>query len=288
MSILKSSRLADKSLSLELTDDERLVTTEAKSVGRLGAIIKNIVGFLVSIVGIRGGTLLTGTEFLEATAAPKKDPQEQYEKDHPEMGLRRRKLRDAMDVLGAKLIEVEKSISQTPDKPARDPLRAYATDIKDGLKNLRPEAEIIEAHFAAWKARKEAPKERLYEFTYRIAQLPDTATFNEGQPVPPLGDVEEAYKAFGLIVSKKDNLPVPDADPPPAPAPGAASMPVCISGDHGRSSCRCGPSRTASSFAPGAARTTSWTASRPSASWSSERPCGRRATRAWPSTRAER
>jgi hypothetical protein len=213
---LEGSTLSDSSISLELTEDERLVTTEAKSVGRLGAIIKNIIGFVVAIVGVGTGRP------LGERAKAKKDPQEEYEKEHPDLGARRRELRQAIRAIGAKLVEIETLISQTPDKTAREALRAYATDLTDGLKNLRSEAEIIEAHFSAWKARKEAARERSYEFTYRLSQLPDTSKFQEGQPVPPdLGDVREAYLAFGLIVSRKD-FSVPDVDPPPPPnAPGS-------------------------------------------------------------------
>src|SRR5262249_48174631 len=91
---IQRAKWADTSFAIELTDDARLVSTTSQSTGKVGVIIKNLLGAVVGGIGFS----LAGVEAQEKGPDPYQKWYEAvlklYEKEIPTLGSRRKELLD--------------------------------------------------------------------------------------------------------------------------------------------------------------------------------------------------
>ena len=225
---LRGSKLSDSSFSLELTDDGRLVSTEAKSTGRLGQIVRNVFGFVTTVVSAVGGLAGGAGAFVEAAAADTdvSDPVlERYRAEHPNRSERRRRITEALEAIVAKLIELENGLVAQADPGERQKAVAHIKDLKRAADGLRAEAKLLDTHFVAWKASKEAASSRTYELTVDLAGLPKISDVESwtGEPTPgQLGSSAPAYRALNLVIARSDPQPPPSGSVPTSPSAGTA------------------------------------------------------------------
>lgn len=222
---LGKSRLSDNSLSLAFSDEGLLVSTEAKSVGKMGQILKNVVGVVTTVVGTLGGFSFLGrgpasrTNFaVEMTKADEDNVEKEYGKAHPEFAKRRKNLGSAVHALADKLVELEQSIAGEKDATRRTDAETYAKLLVDGLTRLREEAQTLESHFTAWKSKEENAISTAHELVVNLSDLPTREAVELWKDLPnqqKLNGFWPVYDWFRIVLARKD-LSAPPAGASPA------------------------------------------------------------------------
>lgn len=216
---LEGSKLVKSSFALELREDGRLVSTEAKSVGQLGQVIKNVFGFVTTVVGVVGKLVgavpmaapggLAGDDEDEPTGDP---VLERYAKKFPELARLRRDTTAAIHDALAKIVALERSLLDA-DAEERKKIAARVTALHGSLERLRTEAARLDEHFSAWKASAENATSSAVELTFDLDDLPTRQQVESwGDTLPTqeqLGSFWPAYETFQLVLAR-------DGDPPKA------------------------------------------------------------------------
>jgi hypothetical protein len=95
---LEKTKISDDTFSLELSDDGRIITTDATSAGKIGTIAKNIAGFVATVVSTSVNLELFSSEDRneipiseqKIDSYRKIDLKELYEKKYPKQAKQRR------------------------------------------------------------------------------------------------------------------------------------------------------------------------------------------------------
>jgi hypothetical protein len=205
---LGKSKLSDDTFSLELTEDGRLVSTEATSTGRLGDVVRNVFSFVTSVVGIAAG-LLSPVKIAKLEGEP---PAPSYEAVFPERAKRRRRVEGALEEVRSKVVDLEESLVGVADADERKKVLEHVRDLEAASTVLLEEARRLDVHFQAWKASVEQETTNELVFTLDPSDLPLTGAV-ESWPSPPtkeqLGKLGPVYDGLRMVLARRDVLPLP-------------------------------------------------------------------------------
>lgn len=191
----------DKDLALELTDDGRLVSSEATTTG-VGAALVEAGVRTVSLVGsfVFGG--LGGLLRPEAPEPPPKSIEDVYEEEQATAAQRRRTYRASLDKLQRKLAEYGAGMADDPNPAAKlGGLRA----LQAALERIRAEATMIDVEFQAWRSARFPSSTEQHEFLVGTDELPNRANapMNANLDVATLSQTQQdAARTLGIVVAR--------------------------------------------------------------------------------------
>lgn len=132
------------------------------SEGQAGTILKSVIGLITGIARIGSGSLFSASSPAEVL----------YAGDFPELSTRRSNVRRSIETMLDKILALEQRLVAEPDLKKRADLRVEIEDLAKAVAHQRAEAEPLDAHFTAWKTRKEDARDQAYEWTLDITDLP--------------------------------------------------------------------------------------------------------------------
>lgn len=158
--------------SFSFTSDRRLAGTAAESTGYAGTILTAAATVAGAALGLR--TVGTGTGVALDGDAPADPAEEKYREAHPAVSERRGQIAQLLERFQEAQLEAARQILDgSPDA------HAVRWDLLQRVKqSLESERDLLDAHFAAWRAGTIETVDEAFEFAVPLSELRGSA----GQP----------------------------------------------------------------------------------------------------------
>ena len=156
--------------SFSFTPDRRLAGATAENTGQAGTILTAAATIAGAALGLRAVRAGAGV----ALDQPAKDPvEEQYNKDHPGVRSRRERIVSLLEKLQqAQLAAVDEVLAN----PAGTAASTARWDLLQRVKqSLEGELDVLDAHFAAWRAGTIETVDEAFEFAVPLTALGSSA-----------------------------------------------------------------------------------------------------------------
>jgi hypothetical protein len=192
--------LSKHSYTLELSSGV-VAGINSVSEGQAGVILKNVLGIVAGIAKLAAGAPFTAASPVEQA----------YAGDFPELAKRRTAIKTAIGSMLDAANNLEGQLVVNTDPGKRQEMRLRIDDYVRAISRFRVEAETLDAHFTAWKTRKEDAKEQQYEWIIDADDLLDHSAV-EGKKLPEIlkaarPHVAEVINRMRIVVSRQWTVP---------------------------------------------------------------------------------
>jgi hypothetical protein len=157
--------------SFSFTSDRRLAGTAAESTGYAGTILTAAATVAGAALGLRAVRTGAGVALDDDTPAPADPAEEKYHEAHPAVSERREQIAQLLEKLQvAQLEAAEQVLDGSPDTAA-----ARWDLLQRVRQSLESERDLLDAHFAAWRAGTIETADEAFEFAVPLTELQSSA-----------------------------------------------------------------------------------------------------------------
>lgn len=199
---------ADRAFTLSLTEDGRLLSTDATATGRAGGALKAAVSTVATVAGVALGAFSK----VGLTMAALGD-QQSWESQHEELGNLRTSLREAQTSVRSGLAAAYKASAEADDPRKLRQLMGRAADLRRLLAEVARDLAEVEAHRAEWLRQRVDRRSETHAFVFDVDDLPSerfVATWpNDPEELTDekYGRIVRALHALGVVVTCRDVTP---------------------------------------------------------------------------------
>lgn len=223
---LPDQAVTDRSLTLTLSDDGRLLSTDATATGRAGSVIRTAVSTVATVVGtalglaggvgVRGAGL-GGPGLLDESPGEAGTERDAWAEAHPHLVAERETLQSAASGLAAALTEAYGAVASADTPASRRDAIARIADLRRTLDDVSAALADLHRHRHAWTTAQAGRRREEHSFTLKVSELPDDRAVIAGNRLrsAKLDDpMASVATALGVVVTRRD-LTVPSGSHAP-------------------------------------------------------------------------